>query len=78
MSLEFPVDDCAKDMKERGEEKDSVSLEFLVLIIKESMLVFREFLNSDKSSKDHGAKIDTQEPENMALLADVITTLQKV
>lgn len=77
--LQVPLikDDCAKDMKERGEEKDSVSLEFLVRIIKESMLVFREFLNSDKSSKDHGAKIDTQEPRNMALLADVITTLQK-
>lgn len=77
--LQVPLikDDCAKDRKERGEEKDSVALEFLVRIIKESMLVFREFLHSDKSSKDHGAKMDTQEPENMALLADVITTLQK-
>lgn len=77
--LQVPLikDDCAKDKKERGEEKDSVSLEILVRIIKESMLVFREFLHSDKSSKDHGAKIETQEPENMALLADVITTLQK-
>ncbi|XP_073050134.1 uncharacterized protein [Primulina eburnea] len=77
--LQVPLikDDCAKDKKERGEENDSVSLEFLVRTIKESMLVFREFLHSDKSSKDHGPKMDTQEPENMTLLADVITALQK-
>ncbi|XP_073133849.1 uncharacterized protein [Henckelia pumila] len=76
--LQVPLirDDCLKDKKERDEE-DSISLELLVRVIKESMLVFREFLHSDKSSKDHGAKMDIKEPENMALLADVITTLQK-
>ncbi|XP_075524329.1 uncharacterized protein LOC142556733 [Primulina tabacum] len=77
--LQVPLirDDCVKDKKERGEEQDSISVEFLVRIIKESMLIFRDFLHSDKSSKDHGAKVDTKEPKNMALLADIITTLQK-
>ncbi|XP_073300989.1 uncharacterized protein [Primulina huaijiensis] len=76
--LQVPLirDDCVKDKKERGEEQDSISVEFLVRIIKESMLIFRDFLRSDKSSKDHGAKVDTKEP-TMALLADIITTLQK-
>ncbi|KZV23256.1 hypothetical protein F511_17765 [Dorcoceras hygrometricum] len=77
--LQVPLirDDCVKDKKEIGEEKDLIPVEFLVRTIKESMVVFREFLHSDKSSKDHGAKIDTKDPEICALLADIITTLQK-
>ncbi|KAL2233551.1 UNVERIFIED_CONTAM: 60S ribosomal protein L34 [Sesamum indicum] len=69
--------------KERREETDAISLEQLVEIIWESMLVFREFLSADKRSTNvvlkgiQGTKVDVEDAANSELLVDMITNLQK-
>ncbi|GFP87354.1 hypothetical protein PHJA_000879100 [Phtheirospermum japonicum] len=66
--LQVPTikDDCLKANKEIREERDAISLELLAEIIRESMLIFRDFLFSDKKASNvvvkgiHGTKIDLQ------------------
>ncbi|KAL0296901.1 UNVERIFIED_CONTAM: 60S ribosomal protein L34 [Sesamum radiatum] len=75
--------DCLKAKKERREETDAISLDQLVEIIWESMLIFREFLSADKRSTNvvlkgiQGTKVDVQDTANLELLVDIITNLQK-
>ncbi|KAK4423740.1 60S ribosomal protein L34 [Sesamum alatum] len=83
--LQVPTikDDCSKAKKERREETDAISLEQLVEIIWESMLIFREFLSADKRSTNmvlkgiQGTRVNVQDAENLELLVDIITNLQK-
>ncbi|KAI3452840.1 hypothetical protein Pfo_009503 [Paulownia fortunei] len=76
-------DDCLKAKKEQREETDAISLELLVEFIRESMLIFREFLFADKRATNvvlkgiQGTKVDLQNPENSELLVDIISNLQK-
>lgn len=78
ISLALFLDDCLKIKKEREEKSDAVSLEMLVEIIRESMLLFREFLFGDKKSTNVATKIDLQDLGNSELLSGVISNLQKV
>ncbi|KAK4479807.1 hypothetical protein RD792_015345 [Penstemon davidsonii] len=77
------INDCLKDKKERREEKDAISLDSLVEIVRESMLILKEFLRADKSATNVvlkgilGTKIDRQDTANSELLVNIITTLQK-
>ncbi|KAL8550309.1 hypothetical protein ACS0TY_008944 [Phlomoides rotata] len=77
--LQVPIirDDCLMIKKERREESDAVSLEMLVEIIRQSMLIFREFLFADKKSTNVASKIDLQDLGNSELLSDIISNLQK-
>ncbi|KAK4399795.1 60S ribosomal protein L34 [Sesamum angolense] len=83
--LQVPTikDDCLKASKDRREETDAISLDQLVEIIWESMLIFREFLSADKRSTNvvlkgiQGTKVDVQDTANSELLVDIITNLQK-
>ncbi|KAL7110190.1 hypothetical protein ACP275_05G009500 [Erythranthe tilingii] len=70
-------DDCSKAKKERKEETDAISLKQLVEMIKESMLIFREFIFADKKATRNAVLKGIQEPQNSELLVDVVSKLQK-
>ncbi|KAL3636243.1 hypothetical protein CASFOL_020790 [Castilleja foliolosa] len=79
----FTSDDCLKANKKIREERDGIPLEFLVGIIRESMMIFRDFVFADKKAINvvvngsHGTKIDLQESQKSELLVDIISNLQK-
>ncbi|KAL3636240.1 hypothetical protein CASFOL_020787 [Castilleja foliolosa] len=83
--LQVPTikDDCLKADKEIREEHDAISLQFLAETIRESMMIFRDFVFSDKKATNvvvngiHGTKIDLQDLQNSELLVDIISDLQK-
>lgn len=67
-----------KDDKERRKETDAITLEMLVEFIKESMLIFHEFVVADKKATNAGlTKVDLQESGSSELLLDVVSSLQK-
>ncbi|KAI3467349.1 hypothetical protein Pfo_024012 [Paulownia fortunei] len=77
-------DDCLKDKKERRQETDTFLLEMLAQIIRESMLIFWEFLGADRSAAANvvltgiqGTKIDLQDTIYSVLLVDIITNLHR-
>ncbi|KAL8052506.1 hypothetical protein ABFX02_05G009300 [Erythranthe guttata] len=70
-------DDCSKAKKEIKEETDAISLKQLVEMIKESMLIFREFIFADKKATRNAVLKGIQEPQNSELLVDVVSKLQK-
>lgn len=73
------ADDCVKTNKERREETDAITLEMLVEMIKESMMVFHEFVVADKKATNGGlTKVDVQECGSSELLSEVVSSLQKV
>ncbi|GER44614.1 hypothetical protein STAS_21514 [Striga asiatica] len=83
--LQVPMikDDCLKANKETRDEMDVISLEKLSEIIRESMLIFREFVLADKSSTNvvlkgiQGTKLDPTHSPNAELLVETISNLQK-
>ncbi|KAL3636241.1 hypothetical protein CASFOL_020788 [Castilleja foliolosa] len=83
LTAEEHENDCLKANKEIREERDGISLECLVGIIRESMMIFRDFVFSDKKATNvvvngiHGTKIDLQESQNSELLVDIVSNLQK-
>ncbi|KAL7148976.1 hypothetical protein ABFS83_05G009500 [Erythranthe nasuta] len=70
-------DDCSKAKKERKEETDAIALKQLVEMIKQSMLIFREFIFADKKATRNAVLKGIQEPQNSELLVDVVSKLQK-
>ncbi|KAL1556682.1 hypothetical protein AAHA92_12271 [Salvia divinorum] len=77
--LQVPTikDDCAKT-KEREERDDVITLEMLVGIISETMVIFQEFVFGDKKVTNCGgliAKVDAQ--QHGLLLLEVVSSLGK-
>ncbi|KAG6407880.1 hypothetical protein SASPL_130880 [Salvia splendens] len=77
--LQVPTikDDCAKT-KEREERDDAITLETLVGIISETMVIFQEFVFGDKNVTNCGgliAKVD--DARQHGLLLEVVSSLDK-
>lgn len=78
--LQVPTikDDCVKTKKERREETDAITLEMLVEMIRESMVIFHEFVVADKKATNGGlTKVDVEECGRSELLLEVVSSLQK-
>lgn len=66
------ADDCVKMNKELA--RDVITLEMLVGIISETMVIFQEFVFGDKKVTNCG-KVDA---EQHGMLLDVVSSLEKV
>lgn len=71
------IDDCTKT-KEREERDDAITLETLVGIISETMVIFQEFVFGDKIVTNCGGLIANVDAQQHGLLLEVVSSLDKV